>query len=208
MNAGPLTVPWLKAHAPAMLQAWWLGDEGGDAIADAIFGDVNPAGRLPYTVYASEAQVPPQSEYDISKGFTYMYVKGKPLYPFGYGLSYTRFQYSNLKVSPKRLSADGTVNVSLDVENTGDRPGDEVVQLYTHNIKSAVIQPAKVLHGFQRLSLQPGETKTVSLTLPAAKLAYYDVGIHDFVVEPGKYQLMAGASSSDIRLQSTIQVTH
>jgi beta-glucosidase len=207
MNAGPLTVPWLKQHAPAMLQAWWLGDEGGDAIADVLFGATNPAGRLPYTVYASEAQVPPQNEYDISKGFTYMYVKGDPLYPFGYGLSYTNFKYSNFHVSPRELPATGSVTVSIDVENSGDRPGDEVVQLYTHSVKSAVIQPAKVLHGFQRISLQPGEKKSVTLTLPASKLAYYDVNTHAFVVEPGQYQFMAGASSADIRAQDTIQVT-
>ena len=176
MSAGPLTVPWLKEHAPAMLQAWWLGDEGGDAIADVIFGDANPAGRLPYTVYASEAQVPPQDEYDITKGFTYMYVKGEPLYPFGYGLSYTQFNYSNLRVSPGRLPASGMVTVSVDVKNTGNRAGDEVVQLYTHAVKSSVIRPAKELRGFQRISLQPGEKKSVTFTVPAAKLAYYDVG--------------------------------
>jgi beta-glucosidase len=207
MSAGPLTVPWLKAHAPAMLQAWWLGDEGGDAIADVLFGDTNPAGRLPYTVYASEAQVPPQDEYDITKGFTYMYVRGEPLYPFGYGLSYTQFKYSNLHVSPERLPATGSVTVSVDVENTGGCAGDDVVQLYTHAVKSSVIRPAKELRGFQRLSLQPGEKKSVTLTVPAAKLAYYNVDKHAFVVEPGKYEMMAGDSSSDIRARASVQVT-
>src|SRR5208337_2615421 len=115
----------------------------GTAIAQILFGDVNPAGRLPHTVYASEAQVPPQDEYDISKGFTYMYVKGEPLYPFGYGLSYTQFKYSNLRISPERLAASGTAAVSVDVENNGMRAGDEVVQLYTHAVKSSVIRPAK-----------------------------------------------------------------
>jgi beta-glucosidase len=207
MSAGPLTVPWLKEHAPAMMQAWWLGEEGGDAIADVIFGDTNPAGRLPYTVYASEAQVPPQDEYDITKGFTYMYVKGQPLYPFGYGLSYTHFTYSNLHVSPERLSAGGSVTVSVDVENTGARAGDEVVQLYTHAVKSSVIRPAKELRGFQRISLQPGESRSVTLEVPAAKLAFYDVSKHAFFVEPGRYQIMTGASSSDIRASGTVSVT-
>ena len=207
MSAGPLTVPWLKEHASAMIQAWWLGDCGGDAIADVLFGSVNPAGRLPYTVYASEAQVPPQDQYDITKGFTYMYVKGEPLYPFGYGLSYTQFAYSNFHVGSQKVPANGNITATVNIENTGKLPGDEVVQLYTHDVKSRVVQPAKVLHAFQRLTLQPGEKKTVTLNVPAAKLAWYDVTKHAFYVEPGKYQVMAGASSSDIRAQTTIQVT-
>ena len=206
MSAGPLTVPWLAQHAPAMLQGWWLGEEGGDAIADVIFGNTDPAGRLPYTVYASEAQVPPQDEYDITKGFTYMYVKGAPLYPFGYGLSYTEFKYSNLRLSAGRVATDGSVTVSVEVENTGSRAGDEVVQLYTHAMKSRVIRPSKELRGFERISLQPGEKKEVSITVPASKLAYYDVSRHSFVVEPGTYEFMAGASSSDIRAQAGVQV--
>jgi beta-glucosidase len=206
MSAGPLTVPWLAQHAPAMLQGWWLGEEGGDAIADVIFGNTDPAGRLPYTVYASEAQVPPQDEYDITKGFTYMYIKGAPLYPFGYGLSYTEFKYSNLRLSAGRIATDGSVTVSVDVENTGSRAGDEVVQLYTHAMKSRVIRPSKELRGFERISLQPGEKKEVSITVPASKLAYYDVSRHSFVVEPGTYEFMAGASSSDIRAQAGVQV--
>jgi hypothetical protein len=104
MSAGPLTVPWSKEHVPAMLQAWWPGEEGGRALADVLFGEVNPAGRLPHTVYASEAQVPPQDEYDISTGYTYMYVKGEPLYPFGHGLSYTAFEYADLRTSGPPLT--------------------------------------------------------------------------------------------------------
>jgi beta-glucosidase len=206
MSAGPLTVPWLAQHSPAMLQGWWLGEEGGDAIADVIFGNTNPAGRLPYTVYASETQVPPQDEYDITKGFTYMYVKGAPLYPFGYGLSYTEFKYSNFSLSAGRIATDGSVTVSLDVENTGSRAGDEIVQLYTHAMKSRVIRPSKELRGFERISLQPGEKKEVSIIVPASKLAYYDVSHHAFVVEPGTYEFMAGASSSDIRARASVQV--
>ena len=175
MSAGPLTVPWLAKNVPAMLQAWWPGEEGGHAIADVLFGDVNPAGRLPHTVYASEAQVPPLDEYDITKGFTYMYLKGEPLFPFGHGLSYTTFKYGGLKLSANQIKADGAVNVSVDVTNTGKRAGDEVAQLYVHQEKSAVKVPVKELRGFQRISLQPGETRTVHFTLPAAKLAIWDV---------------------------------
>jgi beta-glucosidase len=205
MNAGPLTVPWLKQHAPAMMQAWWLGEEGGNAMADVIFGDVNPAGRLPYTVYASEAQVPPQDEYDISKGFTYMYVKGQPLYPFGYGLSYSKFKYSNLLVQ-REIDASGNLTASVDIENTSDRAGDEVVQLYTAEAKPSVVRAAKELRGFQRVTLQPGEKKTVAFSVPGWKLAFYDVNRHAFVVEPGAYEIRVGASSSDIRARANIRV--
>jgi beta-glucosidase-like glycosyl hydrolase len=165
MNAGPLTVPWLKENVPAILEAWWTGVEGGDAIADVLFGDANPAGRLPHTVYASESQVPPQDEYDVTKGFTYMYLNGKPLFPFGHGLSYTRFKYSNLQVSPRQIPATGKVTVRVDVENTGKRTGDEVVQLYVHEVECSVKRPSKELRGFERVPLRPGQKKTVAFTL-------------------------------------------
>jgi beta-glucosidase len=207
MSAGPLVVPWLKEHAPAMLQAWWLGEEGGNAIADVIFGETNPAGRLPYTVYASEAQVPPQDEYDISKGFTYMYVKGEPLYAFGHGLSYTQFEYSNLRVSPRHLADGGALTVNVDVKNTGRRGGDEVVQLYTRAVAPSVIRPSRELRGFERIALQPGESKSVTLTVPADKLAFYDESKHAFVVEPGEYEVLVGASSADIRGRARVQIT-
>ncbi len=207
MSAGPLTVPWLKEHACSMIQAWWLGEEGGDAIADVIFGKTNPAGRLPYTIYASEAQVPPQDEYDISKGFTYMYVKGAPLYPFGYGLSYSKFKYANIRVTPEKISGDGMITATVDVKNTSDRAGDEVVQLYTREINPSVVRPCRELRGFQRIALQPGETKTVTFNVPAEKLALYDEKRHAFVVEAGKYEIQIGASSADIRETAEIQVT-
>jgi len=206
LNAGPLTVPWLKDNVPAMLEAWWPGEEGGHAIADVLFGDVNPAGRLPHTVYASESQVPPQNEYDITKGFTYMYVNGAPLFPFGHGLSYTSFQYSNLKLSAGKISTNGEVQISFDVKNSGARAGDEVPQLYVHQEKSSVKVPVKELRGFQRISLQPGETKTVTFPLLAEKLAFWDEKTHGFLVEPGAFDVMVGASSSDIRLKDQINV--
>jgi beta-glucosidase len=206
MSAGPLSVPWLKQHARAMLQGWWLGEEGGNAIADVIFGEVNPAGRLPYTIYSSEAQVPPQDEYDISKGFTYMYVKGEPLYPFGHGLSYSTFKYSNLRVSPGKISADRNISVTVDVKNTSRRAGEEVVQLYTRELKPSVTRPVRELRGFQRVAVPPGETKTLAFTVPAEKLAFYDEKQHRFVVEPGKYEIQVGASSADIRARAAVQV--
>lgn len=207
MSAGPLTVPALKKKVPAMLQAWWPGEEGGHAIADVLFGDVNPAGRLPHTVYASEAQVPPLDEYDITKGFTYMYVNGAPLFPFGLGLSYTTFKYGKLKLSADKIKADGSVNVSVEVSNTGKRGGDEVVQLYVHQMKSKVKRPAKELRGFQRISLQPGGKRIVTFTLPAEKLAFWDEKTHGFLVEPGAYDIMIGTSSEDIRVKEQVKVT-
>jgi beta-glucosidase len=206
MSAGPLTVPWIAKNIPALLQAWWAGEEGGHAIADVLFGDVNPAGRLPHTVYASEAQVPPVDEYDITKGFTYMYVHGEPLFPFGHGLSYTTFKYSGLKLSAGKIKSAGAVNISVDITNTGERAGDEVAQLYVHQEKSAVKVPAKELRGFQRIHLQPSETQTVHFTLPAAKLAIWDVQTHGFVVEPGAFDVMVGASSADIRLKDQLTI--
>ena len=206
MNAGPLTVPWLKENVPAILEVWWAGVEGGDAIADVLFGDANPAGRLPHTVYASESQVPPQDEYDVTKGFTYMYLNGKPLFPFGHGLSYTRFKYSDLRVSPKQIPVTGQIMVRVDVENTGKRAGDEVVQLYVHEVRSSVKRPSKELRGFERASLLPGQKKTIAFTLAGEKLAFWDVRTHGFVVEPGAFDVLVGSSSQDIHVQTRIEV--
>lgn len=206
LNAGPLAIPWTKEHVPAILEAWWNGEEGGHAIADVLFGDANPAGRLPLTVYASESQVPPQDEYDITKGFTYLYLESPPLFPFGHGLSYTQFKYSGLEITPKQLTAQDQVTVSVQIENTGSREGDEVVQLYTHQVQCRVKRPAKELRGFERVPLRPGEKKRVRFTLPGAKLAYYDITRHDFVVEPGSFDLLVGSSSADLRVQGQITV--
>ena len=207
MSAGPLTVPWLKQNVPAMLQAWWPGEEGGHAIADVLFGDVSPAGRLPHTVYASAAQVPPVDEYDITRGFTYMYLKGEPLYAFGHGLGYTTFRYSKLRPGATSLPADGTLTVSIDVQNTGKRVGDEVAQLYVREVKPAVKRPAKELRGFQRVTLAPGEKRTLTFTIPVGKLARWDESAKSFVVDAGAYDILVGASSDDIRETARITVT-
>lgn len=206
MSAGPLVTPWLKQHAPAMLQAWWLGEEGGNAIADVIFGNANPAGRLPYTVYASEEQVPPQDEYDISKGFTYMYVRGEPQYAFGHGLSYTPFEYGNTRLDTTELSPDGEVKFIVDLKNAGTRAGDEVVQLYVRRDDARAPNPRLQLRAFERVSLEPGETKTATLTVAAEKLARWDEVLDLWVVEPGEYELMVGASSTDIRARGKVRV--
>lgn len=200
MNAGPLTVPWIKEHAPAILEAWWNGVEGGNALADVIFGNVNPGGRLPHTVYASEDQVPPQDQYDISKGFTYMYLRGEPLFAFGHGLSYTAFEYSNLALSHSQIRPDGILKITIDVENVGERVGDEVVQLYVRDLQCSVVRPTKELRGFERITLAPGEKRSMTFTLKGNQLAFWDeTERHEFVVEPGEFELYVGSSSQDIR---------
>ncbi|MBO0321524.1 glycoside hydrolase family 3 C-terminal domain-containing protein [Muricauda sp. CAU 1633] len=206
MNAGPLAIPKVKEKAPAILEAWWAGQQGAPAIADVIFGDVNPGGKLPYTVYASEAHVPSQDEYDITKGFTYMYLEEEALFPFGHGLSYTKFDYANLQVSKTQVSEEDELMVSVDVTNSGERAGDEVVQFYVHDVESSVKRPIKELRGFERVPLEPGETKTITFSLPAGKLSFYDEKSHDFKVEPGEFTLMVGSSSEDIRQQTQIEV--
>ena len=206
MNGGPLTIPWIKEHAPAVIEAWWCGEEGGNAIADVIFGTVNPAGRLPLTVYASPAQVPPIDEYDPTKGFTYLYLRGAPLYPFGHGLSYTTFAYSALTVSPVAIPGDGVVQVSVTVANSGHRAGDEVVQLYVHDRDCRVTRPGKELRGIARISLAAGESRVVTMSIAGRQLAFYDDQVHGFVVEPGSFDIMVGSSSEDIRVQEKVTV--
>jgi beta-glucosidase len=152
-------------------------------------------------------QLPPMMDYDIRHGRTYMYFKGEPLYPFGYGLSYTTFAYSNLRTSSDSLRANGSVAVSVSVKNTGSRAGDEVVQLYVSHVGSAVERPTKELKGFERVALRPGETKTVTMTLDADELAYWDAARKAFVVEEDSVKVMVGGSSADLKLNRTVRVT-
>jgi beta-glucosidase len=207
LNGGPIAVPWENDHLPAVLDMFIAGEEGGNAIADVLFGASNPGGRLPYTVYASHADVPPMDEYDITKGFTYMYFAGKPVYPFGHGLSYTTFAYSNLRLSSPSIDGHGTVTVSATVRNTGKAAGDEVPQLYVRDLQTAVKRPALELRGFERISLKPGESRTVAFTLPAERLAFWDETRHAFVTAPGLFDVLIGSSSADIKLRAKLRVT-
>jgi beta-glucosidase len=200
MSAGPLTVPRLKEKAPAMLQAWWGGEEYGNAIADVLLGRINPAGRLPHTVYATEQQVPPQDEYDISKGFTYMHLRDKPLYAFGHGLSYTTFEYRDLQVNP------ATHEVTVEVRNNGKRDGDEVVQMYVKSPASQEVRPAMQLRGFQRVSLKAGESKVVKLVLDRDKLGFWNETQKRFVMDPGDYEIRIGGSSDRIALTKKVRL--
>jgi beta-glucosidase len=206
-NAGPLGLGWAHDRLPAVLAAWYPGEAGGIAVARVLFGLDTPGGKLPYTVYASLDGVPPQNEYDVSKGYTYQYFKGVPLYPFGHGLSYTRFRFSNLTLSAATIPTTGRVEVSFDLTNVGDRTGDEVAQLYTHQMKSKSYQPIRTLRAFRRVTLQPNETKRITLTLPASQLAWYQGGTIGSAVEPGLFDVGVGASSDNIRLRATLMVT-
>jgi len=202
----PYAINWEQANIPAIVHITHCSQEQGNALADVLFGDVDPGGRLTQTWPDSLAQLPPMMDYNIRHGRTYMYFKDKPLYPFGFGLSYTTFQYSNLKTSADKMDKNGNVTVSVDVKNTGSRVGDEVVQLYVKHLKSKVERPNKELKGFKRVTLNPGETQTVNITLPASTLAYWNVAKHSFVVEKEPVQLMIGSSSADIKGQKNVFV--
>jgi beta-glucosidase len=202
LNGSALAVKWARDHVPAIVEAWYPGQAGGTAIADVLFGDYNPAGRLPVTFYESADQLPGFDDYSM-KGRTYRYFQGEPLYAFGYGLSYTTFAIDNLRLAKKRIKRDGSTRVLADVANTGGREGTEVVQLYIRDLVSSVTRPVKELKGFQRISLQPGETKTVAFDVTPESLAFYDVNMK-YAVEPGQFEIMIGNSSRDCDLRKSI----
>ncbi|HEX7028913.1 MAG TPA: glycoside hydrolase family 3 C-terminal domain-containing protein [Gammaproteobacteria bacterium] len=202
----PYAINWTQKHIPAILHMAHNSQEMGNALADVLFGDYNPAGRLTQTWVASLKQLPDMMDYNIRNGRTYMYFDGKPLYPFGYGLSYTQFDYSNLTVSSDKLKRDGEITVRVDIKNTGEVAGDEVVQLYVKHRNSKVKRPDREIRGFKRVSIPAGKTVTVSIPLIASDLAYWDAKMNRFVVEKKMLQLMVGASSKDIRLTKNIQV--
>lgn len=199
-NSYPTTLTWEQDNIPAILWTTHAGQETGHAIADVLFGDVNPAGRLTQTWYRSDADLPDILEYDIIKTRrTYQYFDGDPLYPFGHGLSYSTFRYG-------RLTIESPLKVSVPVTNTSDRAGDEVVQLYTHQRESRDPQPTLTLRAFQRVRLNPGQTKTVRFSVPVNDLAHWDVTRGRWVVEGGTYDVLVGASSGDIRQRGSVWV--
>ncbi|HEX8118164.1 MAG TPA: glycoside hydrolase family 3 C-terminal domain-containing protein, partial [Pyrinomonadaceae bacterium] len=190
MSGSALAVNWADAHVAAIVQAWYPGEEGGTAVADVLFGDYNPAGRLPVTFYKSVEQLPPFESYAM-EGRTYRFFKGEPLYPFGHGLSYTRFRYSGLKVSPARVSPNDKVTVSATVENVGRVEGDEVVQLYVTDAEASVRVPLRSLAGVERVRLKSGERRVVSFTLEPRQLAVIRDDGRAFV-EPGEFRVSVG----------------
>jgi beta-glucosidase len=190
----------------AIVHVWYPGEEGGNAVADVLFGDANPAGRLPITFPIAEGQLPLTYDHKpTGRGDDYLDLTGQPLFPFGFGLSYTTFEYSDLSVTPAVMGSDGVATVSCTVRNTGTRAGDEVVQLYVRDILASVARPVLELKGFTRIHLAPGEQKDVTFTLPADQLSMLDRDMNR-VVEPGAFRVLVGASSKDIRLRGELVV--
>ncbi|MDZ7292228.1 MAG: glycoside hydrolase family 3 C-terminal domain-containing protein [candidate division KSB1 bacterium] len=206
IGGSPITMAnWIDS-ASAVIMAWYPGEEGGNAVADVLFGDYNPAGRLPITFPQHVAQLPLYYNHKpTGRGYDYVNMSGKPLFHFGYGLSYTDFEYSNLAITPAKITPNGKVTVSVEVKNTGKAKGDEVVQLYLHDPVASVARPVKELRGFQRISLAPGEQKRVTFELTRDDLAFLDRKMN-YIVEPGTIDVMIGSSSELIRLRGSFEV--
>jgi beta-glucosidase len=216
INGRPLSIPWEAEHIPAIVEAWEPGESGGQSVADVLFGDYNPSGRLAITIPRSSGQLPayynykPGKEYWMQNAWShnggYSDMPASPLYPFGFGLSYTQYQYRNLRITPERIAPAGTAEVSVDVTNIGSRAGVETVQLYLHERYTPVAVPVKSLRGFRKVELNPGETKSVTIKLTADELQLLDENLH-WVVAPGTFDVMVGKSSQDIVLTGSFNVT-
>jgi beta-glucosidase len=211
VNGRPVSLEWIAESVPAIVEAWFPSEEGANAIADVLFGDVNPGGKLPITLPRSVGQVPIFYAHRPSGGRShwkenYVETSAKPLYPFGHGLSYTRFRFSNLRIEPTVVQAGGTVAIQVDVSNSGDTAGDEVVQLYTHQDVPYVTRPVKELKGFKRVTIEPRQTRTVTFRVAVNQLGYYDRN-DNFVIEPGMVKLMVGSSSEDIQCVGSFEIT-
>jgi len=201
----PLAITKLAQTAPAILQGWYLGQETGHAVARVLFGDVNPGGKLPVSVPRSVGHLPVYYNYKPAAKRGYAFEQTDALYPFGFGLSYTQFGYTDMQWSKTKLKANETVDISVTVTNTGKRAGDEIVQLYSNDPVASVTQPVKQLRGFKRVSLAPQQSARVTFTLSANQLGFYDRNM-DFVLEPGMIALQLGASSADIRLKGELEI--
>lgn len=213
MNGRPLTINWIAENVSSILETWFAGTQAGNAIADVLFGDVNPGGKLPVTFPRSVGQVPlyynhkstgrpPDAKNKYSS--KYLDVPWTPLFPFGYGLSYTQFRFTNLQLSAGRIMPGGSLTVTVEVENVGKRPGDEVVQLYIRDVAASVTRPVKALKGFQRITLQPGAKRRIQFTLAPEHLGFYNREMR-FVVEPGEFKVMVGPNSADV-IETSFQV--
>jgi len=212
MNGRPLALGWEKANADAMLETWFAGTEGGNAIADVLFGDANPSGKLPISLPRSVGQIP--TYYNVPR-LGRPFTPGKPgnytsqyfdepqgaLYPFGYGLSYTDFALSNLSLSSRTVRKGGTVEASVTVKNTGDRAGEAVVQLYLQDVVASVVRPVKELKGFRKLTLQPGEKQVVRFPIGETLLSFYNRQL-ERVAEPGTFNVQVGLDSRDVLQES------
>jgi beta-glucosidase len=206
-NGRPLSINYVAENVPVIYECWYLGQETGRAVADVLFGDYNPDGKLPISVPRSVGHLPVFYNYKPSARRGYLFDDVSPLYAFGFGLSYTSFAIENPRLTKKRIRPDGSTQVVVDVTNTGKRAGAEVVQLYIRDLVSSVTRPVKELKGFRKVWLEPGERTTVTLDITPALLSFFDVNMN-YVVEPGDFEIMVGNSSRDADLQKlTLQVT-
>ena len=204
-SGSAIAMPWEAANLAAIVQAWYPGGEGGTAVADVLFGKYNPSGRLPVTFYESTGQLPDFADYRMENR-TYRYFQGKPIFAFGFGLSYTTFQYSPVQAPAGALKRQDTVHFDVPVQNTGSRDGDEVIEVYLKHLASPVPQPIRSLVAFQRVALKAGVTLKVSFDIPVERFHYWDVEKKAYAVDPGSYELEIGAASSDIRQTCRIEV--
>jgi beta-glucosidase len=206
INGRPLSVRWASENIPAIVEAWMCGEQGGNAVADVLFGDYNPSGKLPISIPRTVGQFPFYYNHSATKeGAKYIDMPATPLYEFGFGLSYTTFEYSNLHISPEKINSEGDVEITLDIKNTGAVKGDEVVQLYINDVISSTSRPVIELKGYEKVSLLPGQTSTVKLRLTPEELSLLDRDMNA-VVEPGIFEVMVGSSSVDIRLKGQFEV--
>ncbi len=202
-NGSPLSIQYLQENVQAIFECWYLGQETGHAVADVLFGDYNPGGKLPITIPRSVGHLPAFYNYKPSARRGYLFDSAAPLYPFGFGLSYTTFAFRNVRLAKKNIRAGQSTSVLVDVKNTGKRAGTEVVQMYIRDCVSSVTRPVKELKGFQKISLRPNESQTVTLDITPESLAFYDIRMK-YIVEPGDFEIMVGNSSSDDDLQKVI----
>ena len=202
-NGRPLSINYLSQNVPAIFECWYLGQETGRAVADVLFGDYNPGGKLPITIPRSAGHLPAFYNYKPSARRGYLFDDVTPLYSFGFGLSYTTFAFTNVRLKKEKVGMKDSTQVLVDVANRGKRAGAEVVQMYIRDLVSSVTRPVKELKGFQKISLQPGETKTVALDITPELLAFYNVNMK-YVVEPGEFEIMVGSSSRDVDLQKVV----
>jgi beta-glucosidase len=202
-NGRPISINYLSQNATAILECFYLGQEAGNAIAQVLFGDFNPGGKLPISIPRSVGHLPVYYNHKPSARRGYLFDDVSPLYPFGFGLSYTTFVLENLRLAKKRIGRKDSTRVLVDVKNTGNRDGSEVVQMYLRDLVSSVTRPVQELKGFKKVYLRPGEKQTVELEITPESLAFYDIDMK-YVVEPGEFEIMIGTSSRDQDLQKVI----
>jgi beta-glucosidase len=204
-SGSAIAMPWEAEHLSAIVQAWYPGEQGGRAVAEVLFGDVNPAGRLPVTFYRSTADLSAFENYAMSNR-TYRYFGGTPEFAFGHGLSYTKFNYSAAALDKSNFTAGDTAKISFTLKNSGARDGDEVAQVYFRHINSAQPQPKLALCGFARIHLSQGQGARLTMDIPVERFRCWDTAKKQYAVEPGDYELLVGAASDDIRLRVLLKV--